>query len=163
MRQPYWEWGLWSYRVVVTQANGAGGAIVVDLSPVAGMTMIVASFSALNSGNNGLILTSRDEDVNEGQRFIEIASAGQTSATIPRGIEGSASQLNTDSIPMETRIYRASDRFSVQQTGAGAQNDTLTLMMRALLSSAERPLVSKGRSTNPSDVTIATPTVDVIR
>ncbi len=164
MRQPWWEWGLWMYRASIAQANGAGGAIVMDVVPLQGTTMIVMSALGENDGaSNGIQIVRSDEDGNE-IMFTSIASAGQTKTGIPQSVPSSTtSAVRVDSTPMETRVFRANDRLTIQQTGAGAQNDTLVIQIRAFLSSADRPIVSKGRSTNPGDVTIATPTVDMIR
>ncbi len=164
MRQPWWEWGVWFYRALVTQANGAGGAIVVDLVPVAGMDMIVVMASGVNSGTNDLKMERTDEDNNVAAVFYSVASAAGTKGIIPQSTAFSeTSTLGMNTVPLETRIFRAGDKLTVRQTGAGAQNDTLLVVVRAFLSSAERPIVTKARSTNSGDVTIATPTVDAIR
>ncbi len=164
MRQPWWEWGMWQYRVVVTQANGAGGAVVVDVAPLQGLSMIIISAKGANSGANSLDMTRVDEDNVEVFRFVDVASAGQTAGIMPQtqSAAGASASL-ADSTPVETRLFRADDKFSIFQAGAGAQNDTLTIAIRAFLSSPERPLVIKSRSTNAGDVTIGTPTVDQVR
>ncbi len=164
MRQPWWEWGMWQYRAVVTQVNAAGGAIFVDFFPLQGTTMLIVLAKAANSGTNSLDMTRIDEDQAEVARYVDVASAGQTAGIMPQSqSSASASASLIDSTSTEVRMFRANDGFSIFQAGAGAQNDTLTVAVRAFLSSPERPLVSKARSTNQGDVTIATPTVDDVR
>ncbi len=164
MRQPWWEWGMWFYRAVITQTNGAGGAIVMDIAPTGGNMMLVMHAKGVNSGTNSLQILRNDEDNNESIRMATVASGAGSVITIPRDSLGvSTDSGHAISAPMETRFFRASDRFVILQGGAGAQNDTLTIDIRAFLSSADRPVVTKGRSTNAGDVTIATPTVDSIR
>lgn len=161
MRQPWWEWGQWQYRASVAQANGAGGAIVVDFAVLAGQTMIIMEASGTNSGTNGLRIERTDEDNNIAARYSDIGSAGATKGAIPQDATNNAtSSLNISSLPFGARLYRRTDKFTIKQTGAGAQNDTLIINLRALLSSATLPLIVKSRSTNQSDVTIATPTVN---
>ncbi len=164
MRQPWWEWGMWFYRASIAQANAAGGAIVVDFVPVQGVTMIIASCHAINSGTNSLTMKRTDEDNNQNPFFLSISSGATTEGGLPRVSPSGSTDtgiIGTEAI--ETRMFRADDKFTIAQTGAGAQNDTLIVVIRAFLSSAERPIVTKGRSTNQGNVTIATPTVDMIR
>ncbi len=164
MRQPWWEWGLWQYRNVFTQTNAGGGAIVVDVVPVAGMSMLVVHVLGVNSATNTIDIVKVDEDNNQAIRFADIASGAGTSAAVPQSnSQAVASTRVIDSTPMETRIFRSDDKLSIFQSAAGNQNDTLELVIRAFLSSAERPIVTKARSTNPGDVTTGTPTVDRIR
>ncbi len=163
MRQPWWEWGVWFYRSSTAQANASGGNIVLDVAPLQGTTMIVTECYAINSGTNGIRMLRTDEDDTDAAVLVDIASAGQTVGTIPRTVNVITSSLLIDSTPLETRLFRADDRFTIRQTVAGAQNDTLILWLRALLSSPRRPIISKGRSINQGDVTIAAPTVDKIR
>ncbi len=164
MREPWWDWGMWFYRAVFTQTNGAGGAMVVDFAPVAGMTMIVMSVVGENSGTNSLRIERTDEDNIDRPWFADISSGAGTFASIPQTLSfAGTSSVMVDTTSAEVRTFRENDRLTILQLGAGAQNDTLTISLRAFLSSAERPVVVKGRSTNPGDVTIGTPTVDDIR
>ncbi len=163
MRQPYWEWGMWQYRAVVTQANAAGGAIIVDVVPVAGMDMLVIHAAGTNSGTNGIAIYRMDEDDAVAGVYVSVASGAGTIASIPRSLQGGGTSEQFDSVDIMTRLIRSDDKLAFQQSVAGAQNDTLAINIRALLSSAERPIVTKARSTNSADVTIATPTVDKIR
>lgn len=164
MRQPWYEWGMWFYRASVAQANGAGGAIVIDFAPLQGMTMIVMHAMGSNSGTNSLRMARHDEDNTLSAILLEVASAATTQGAIPQPGPGITNDGQVfDSTPIETRLFRADDKFTISQTGAGAQNDTMVVDVRALLSSPTRPIVSKARSTNQGDVTIATPTINEIR
>ncbi len=160
MRQPWWEWGLWQYRVSVAQANGAGGAITVDIVAVAGESMKVQLAMGLNSGTNGLVIQLTDTGDNLITEWLNIASGAGTKGVIPR-MENDLTASSFRSSSHDIWI-REQDKLTIRQTGAGAQNDTLVVAVRAFLSCAERPIVLKARSTNAADVTIATPTLDVI-
>ncbi len=163
MRQPWWEWGLWQYRASIAQANAGGGAIVVDFFPLQGVTMIVLWARGTNSGTNSLQIVTTDEDNIVNPFWSSIASAAGSVGTVPRTFNATTDSDFIDTTDMAVRMIRANDGLTIRQTGAGAQNDTLVVELRALLSSPERALVSKARSTNQADVTIAAPTVNKIR
>ncbi len=163
MRQPWWEWGIWIYRVSVAQANGAGGAIILDFAPIGGTTMIIIKAEAINSGTNAVRMERTDADNNRCTRLLDITSGVGAQGSIPRTYTATTTSVTIDSTPMETRLFRSEDKFTIRQTVAGSQDDTIMIALRAFLSSAERPIVTKARSTNPSDVTIAAPTINVIR
>ncbi len=166
MRQPPWEWGMWFFRASVAQANAGGGAIILDFAPLQGTTMMVLEASGKNSGTNTLNMFRNDEDNNSLGFYLSVASAAATEGAIPRNFNNLASDSSSlSSIPgiFGNLTFRGGDQFTIEQTGAGAQNDTLVVQLRALLSSPVRPIVSKLRSTNQANVTIATPTVDMIR
>lgn len=162
MTDPWWEWGIWAFRASVAQANGAGGAIVLDVSPSAGNAIIVMWARGVNSGTNTLQILRTDEDNNQGPFLSSIGSGGATVGTIPRAFTSLTTSDFIDSTDILARTFRGDDRLTIQQTGAGAQNDTLILDLRAFLSSSLLPSVAKGRSTNQGDVTIAAPTVNKI-
>ncbi len=157
----YWNWPVWVYRASVAQANGAGGAIVLDFPPAVDDTMIITQAYAINSGTNALEMRRTDEDNNQNILYLSVASAATVEATIPRTFSETGDSGFHDSTDPMTRLYRGDDIFTIQQTGAGAQNDTLIVALRAFLSSFTIPTVSKARSTNSADVTI-TPTVNKI-
>lgn len=161
--EPWYQWGIWAFRAVYTQANGAGGAIVVDVAPARGQTMIIMHAYGINSGTNALQMLRNDEDDATSTMYLDVASAATTEGAIPQNLAGSGTDgRRIDSTPQETRFFRGDDQFTVQQTGAGAQNDTLTIDLRAFLSGPAIPARSVLRSTNPGDVTEATPLVNVI-
>ncbi len=162
MRDPFWDWGIWAFRASTAQANAAGGAIVLDVSPDPGDTMIVMWARGVNSGTNTLQILRVDEDNNQGPFLSSIGSGAGTVATMPRGFTTLTTSDFIDSTDLHSRTFRGDDRFTIQQTGAGAQNDTLVIDLRAYLSSSSIPTVAKGRSTNQANVTIATPTVNKI-
>lgn len=160
---PWWDWGYWAYRASTAQANGAGGAIVLDITPAVGETMIIMEASGSNSGTNGVRIERTDEDSNIAARYVDVASAGTSKGALPQEASGSTTNtLVVTSVPMEARLFRGDDLFTIKQTGAGAQNDTLIIVVRAFLSEATMPTVAKGRSTNPGDVTIAAATENKI-
>ncbi len=162
MSQPLWEWGLWAFRASVAQANGAGGAIIVDTEPAVGDTMIVIQAEGVNSGTNNLIIQRNDEDDELSGRFVNIASGAGTVGSIPRSMQSVTTTPLIDSSYPINLMFRGDDYLSILQTGAGSQNDTLLVTIRALLSSSALPTVTKTRSTNAGDVTISTPTVNKI-
>lgn len=154
MSDPWWDWGVWAFRASVAQANGAGGAIIVDFEPAPGETMIIMRCHAINSGTNGLKMSAFDEDNNENPLFLFISSAATTEGGLPRvSPSGSTDTGIVGTEPWETRLFRGDDFFSIAQTGAGAQNDTLIIVLRAMISGLI-PTISKARSTNQGDVTI---------
>ncbi len=163
MNDPWWEWGIWAFRASVEQANGAGGAIVLDIAPAVGDTMIIISAKGANSGTNSLDMTRIDEDQAEVARYVDVASAASTAGIMPQSVSNAAASASViDSTNILERLFRGDDVFSIFQTGAGAQFDTLVITIRALLSSSSIPTVSKARSTNQVDVTIVAPTVNKI-
>lgn len=161
-RPPWWEWGIWAFRAVYTQANAGGGAVVVDFTPGAGDTMILMNLEAENSGTNTLQVQRTDEDNNRSGRFVQVSSAAGVFATVPRGTTIAGSSATMDSTLIETRLFRGDDLLTVLQTGAGVADDTLTITLRALLSSPVIPTRDLSRSTNSGDVTEATPTVNKV-
>lgn len=161
MSQRWYEWGYWNYRASVAQANGAGGAIVVDFTPSVGQTMYVVEARGINSGTNTVRIQRVDEDNNLGALYVTIASAATTVGSFPQ-TTAFAETSSYESTSAPGVWIRGDDKFSILQTGAGAQNDTLIVELRAFLSSSKIPSVSKARSTNQANVTIATPTINKI-
>lgn len=160
MSEDYWRGALYVYRASVAQANGAGGAIVLDVDAGDGNEFLVMAALASNSGTNDIQMLRVDEDNNTGVFFASVSSAATTQCAIPQSLAGTASDGTIiDSTDPWTRVFAgAGDKFTVRQNGAGAQNDTLILQMWLRLATGI-PTVEKGRSTNAGDVTIATPTV----
>lgn len=158
-----WPHGLvWAYRAVLTQANAAGGAIKADFTPgqagTRGSMYRLLSLAGTNSGTNGLEIYHRDEDNNTVRQLAGVASAAGVNVAIPQTTSlAQTSTLISDSSGQPI-LVSGNDYLSVEQTAAGAQNDTLTVMARFLLR-GRPPLVTKARSTNAANVTIATPTI----
>lgn len=157
---PWWEWGLWVYRSVTTQANAGGGAILLDIEPAEGDQMVLAYLVATNSGTNGFLLRVYDEDNNTGGQFGTVASAATTIVRLPAS--GDPATTDDNVADSSFLLVRGDNLFTIQQTGAGAADDTLTLSMAWYLENNTIPTVDKSRSTNPNDVTIATPTVNKV-
>ncbi len=150
----YWLWPMWIYRSSTAQANAAGGAIVLTFKPADGDTMLLISAIGVNSGTNSLRMERLDEDDNRAFMYVDVGSGAGSAATLPRAkIEATSSQIG-DSTPLETRLIRGDDYFSIRQLGAGAQNDTLIVAIRALLPDHVAPVISKAESTNQANVTI---------
>lgn len=146
-------WGEWMYRNIYKQTNAGGGAIAFDMTPAAGDIMLIVSAHAENSGTNDLNMAIHDEDDNNVARFLDIPSAATLEGGIPQDVAASVNDLIVvSSAPTETRAVRGDNYFSIFQLGAGAQNDTMTVTIRALLSSSALPVRSVARSTNPADV-----------
>lgn len=157
------EYAIWIYRAVITQANIAGGAIVLDLVPALGDEFIPLWVEAVNSGTNTLQIGELDED-NNIHLMVAVASAAASSASIPRASQSDSADSARTGYPYPIPIRghasgAVSHGLTIRQTGAGAQNDTLTIQVRGLVK-GRAPSVGKDRSTNQADVTIATPTIN---
>lgn len=168
--QPWWDWGIFQYRNIYKQTNGAGGAIILDFTPAVGQTMVPIMGQALNSGTNTAQIRVTDEDNNLVNFLAAVASAAGTVASFPQtNSQATASSQNIDS--SRPLFIRNGDKLTLQNSGAGAQNDTLTVVLRVFISSATKPTRSVARSTNAADVdgigvtdgTEGTPTLNVIR
>ena len=138
-----------------TQANVAGGAVVVEIVPGAGSSMDVLRVRAVNSGTNtlrmGAFTAAAGGEVN---RYIDVASGAATNAAFPRlqGTAQTSSSAQADANVAGVRIS-GTQAFRVSQTGAGAQNDTIQILMEIRVRGA-LPTVSKANSTNQADVTV---------
>lgn len=158
-------WRVWAFRAVYTQANAAGGAIVVDFTAGEGNTMIIMHSIGINSGTNGIKISRIDEDNTESALLNDIASAAATSGSVPRGFESVAAQPISSTLidstdPLTRTFSGVSDKFTVRQTVAGAANDTFTIDIRALVRHGVLPARTKARSTNQADVTETAPTIN---
>lgn len=153
---------LWQYRASIAQANGAGGAIVLDVANVEGSEFYVLMAKALNSGTNTLRMRRVDEDGNAVEDYLQVASGAASQGAIPRNEDDPTgdSALVSSTAPGALH-FAGGDAFRIRQTGAGAQNDTLLVDWRILLRGT-KPTPDISESTNPGDVTIATPTVDKV-
>lgn len=154
------HWAIWAHQSVFTQANAAGGAIVVDFTPGQGDAMVVLHANGLNSGTNTIQIAAYDEDNNRITVYSGIASGATTRGAIPQTVSNSATSSATiDSSDPDSRLFHGDDKFTIEQTGAGAQNNTLTINIRAKIR-GRPPAISKARSTNQADVTQGVPTID---
>lgn len=140
---------VWQYRVVATQTNAAGGAIVLDITPGAGNYMLPINGYFNNSGNNGMYARILDSNNNNMGNIARVAAAAGTNVSVP-ALGAAAATTNNTSSGLQP-IYTV-DKLSIYQDGAGVQNDTLTVAIRCYCRS--KPTVSVARSTNPGDVTV---------
>ncbi len=149
----------WIYqaRRVATQANVAGGAVKVDISLAGGQIARLISAFVSNSGTNDMTLAVADEGNNtlfNGGTIASGAARGSSwpnigTATVHSNIANSTGVV----IPSGTKL-------AIYQTGAGAQNDTLTIaIVLELFNLSTIPTWDKSRSTNAADVTIAASTI----
>ena len=135
--------------VTYTQANAAGGAVKVDILPGAGSSYEIMLARITNSGTNGIIAAAKDTSAVEIARFKNVSSGAATTANLP--LTGTDVTSSAASATSEGRWIAGTDTLSIEQTAAGAQNDTLRITIRIRVKGA-LPTVSKARSTNAADV-----------
>lgn len=148
---------LWTARRVATQANPAGGAIALDITFGANCVAELVNALQVNSGTNTCAIWTMDEDFANMGRMAVVGSAAGTSVYVPSiGTDASvsANRINSTGI-----IVGPGQNFSILQSGAGAQNDTMTVGVCFLLTTNETPTWSVARSTNPANVTLAASTI----
>jgi len=156
-RTPNNPWYLYQARRVATQANAAGGAILIDLATAPGQIAKLLHARVVNSGNNGLQAYIYDEDNAAEAYLLVIGAAAGTSASLPS--IGSAATASANNANTKDLMFGPGQKLSFLQTAAGAQNDTLTLGITLLLTTATEPSWSVARSTNPGNVTLAANTI----
>jgi len=158
-------WRIWAFRAVYTQANAAGGAIVVDFTAGAGNTMILMHAKGINSGTNGLLIVRVDEDNNDSITLANVVSAAAATGTTPTSraqTTTTASGTTIDVTDWLTRLFAGGqEKLTVRQDGAGIANDTLTVDVRFLVRHGVGAR-DKSRSTNAADVTETVPTINRI-
>ena len=140
--------------VTYTQANVAGGAIVVEIVPGSGNAFIVTASKVTNSGTNTL-----RQEIESGlagasmNRYSELASGAGNISSVPQSAaNGASSGALTASIPTPA-LVPGTLAWKIYHTGAGAQNDTLRVQMLIRVKGA-LPTVSKANSTNQADVSV---------
>jgi hypothetical protein len=143
------HWAMFAYRNIFKQTNGAAGAIVVDFTPGSGDIMIVHESLASNSGTNTVEIRRIDKDNNDVVRYCDVASGSGTVGATPR--DGVAPTSGNVLVTSKEILFYGKDKYSMFQGGAGAQNDTFTVVFRALIQ-GRPPTRSVARSTNPGDV-----------
>jgi len=158
-------WRIWAFRAVYTQANAAGGAIVVDFTAGAGNTMILMHSKGINSGTNGLEIVRVDEDNNDSITLADVISAAGVTGTAPLARTQATATTSSPLIDVTdwlTRIFAGGqEKLTVRQDGAGIANDTLTVDVRFLVRHGVGAR-DKSRSTNAADVTETAPTINRI-
>ena len=149
---------LYQARRVATQANAAGGAVVIDITPAAGQTIRLISLVATNSGTNDMVVETVDEDNARSGYFGAVASAAAVKINLPT--IGAAGSSSSNLATSENLRIPVGEKLVVKQSGAGAQNDTLTVaVVLELIGNGTEPTWSKARSTNEADVTLAANTI----
>lgn len=156
IRSPPFERNFYNARRVATQANAGGGAVIVDISPPTGQAYILQAVRGANSGTNGLVCVLADEDFATILTLAEIGSAAGVKFNLP---SPGASASSTGNIANSYGLIISKGQYlRIYQTGAGAQNDTLTvsLYLEPLNPGASTtPTYSVAASTNAGDVTLA--------
>ena len=148
----------WMYqaRRVATQANAAGGKVLVDIAVPSGTVARLVVARADNSGTNSIAWRLYDEDDELMATLGVVGSAGATNLSVPTIGTAPATNNNIHSLG---QLIPPGAKFTAEQSGAGAQNDTLTIAIILLMSSPVEPTWVKTRSTNVADVTIAASTI----
>lgn len=126
------DWGVWSFRAVLTQDAVGGGALVLDISAGIGNVVHVTELTATFSGTNTLDADLIDEDAAIVVKFVDLASGAGQSATIPRAnvaVDSTTSSLLGSSL--EGVWLAGSDERLAITTGGAAQTNTLTLLLKA--------------------------------
>ena len=150
----------WAYqaRRVATQANAAGGAVVIDISPAAGQAFRVVAVYGKNSGTNVIQCRVLDEDNAANTYLAYLGSAAANYFHLP--FSGSTTTSSGNIGSSQGLMVCPGQKLEISQTGAGAQNDTLTVAVTLeLIGSATEPTWSVARSTNAGDVTLAASTI----
>lgn len=149
---------MYTARRVATQANAAGGAIVVDITCAAGQMMRIESAYAANSGTNTLQMKVHDGDNAMRAYLANVGSAASNYLSIPS--PGAAASASGNLVDSKDLYVLAGEKFTIMQGAAGAQNDTMTIaVVIELYGSAAEPTWSKARSTNEANVTLAASTI----
>lgn len=149
--QPQENWVSAAFDVTFTQANAAGGAIIVDIANALSSRFVVLEFEAINSGTNAIQTNVTDSANKVVGSFGNIASGAGTVQNWPTGSTVTSTAAVSPSNDPRFLIIAGTDRLTVQQTGAGAQNDTFRLTCRLLVYGAV-PTLSVTRSTNAGNV-----------
>ena len=140
-----------SMDATFTQANVAGGSILVDVSSGAGSAFQLLALYAVNSGTNGLQVRRTDAANTVGPYYQAMGSAAGTNTSLPIASTTIGSSGN-NAASLNVLTY-GTDKLTVAQTVAGAQNDTFRVLMLIRVKGA-LPTVTKARSTNQADVTV---------
>lgn len=148
---PFYTWGFWTYRNVLTQTNVGGGAIKADVDVVQGSEFILHHLRANNSGTNTLDVLLYDEDDNLICKYADIASGASTQVYLPQSGTNGAATTNTPADSTWVHV-RGDNYLAIEQSAAGAQDDTMTFAIGAYISGVI-PTVAVDRSTNSGDVT----------
>jgi len=152
-------WYLVQFRRVATQGNGAGGAIILDIQVPTGCVMEILFAAMQNSGTNAAYINRTDEDNVIAGYYAQVGSAASTICSIPRGYASPTTSNLLTASDNGRLIFGPGEKLTFMQTGAGAQSDTLTAHIVALLSQNVDLVWSVARSTNAANVTLAASTI----
>lgn len=147
-------WWAWTYRVVGTQDNVAGGALRIDFIPQPGQLMRLGFGSMAASGTRGLICGVRDATNNIICYTAIVGASAAATAVWPVA----ASAANTTAgQPYADRLLLNEDVYYYAQVTAAAQTETATFAGVFYVSTPERPTITWANSTgtpNPAAATI---------
>lgn len=154
------EWGVWSFRVVLTQDAVGGGALILDISAGAGNVIHITDLTSTFSGTNTQDIDLIDEDANIVVKYVDLASGAAQSATIPRAnvaVDSTTSSLLASSL--EGVWLAGTDERLAISTGGAAQTNTLTLSLKANVMAGPGTVVATRSSGTPN---LATATVNEV-
>jgi len=150
------EWGVWSWRGVLTQDDVGGGALRLSVSAGAGNELRILQFHALFSGTNTLDVQTRDEDGNLILNLVDIASVATPEATLPRAATGIDSTTSSDDAASLSPVRLAGADLNLSAvTGGAAQTNTLTVLILALCRKGPGTVVSTGSAGTPSAIAVS--------
>lgn len=151
---PDWLFGSQAQmNVTYTQANAAGGAVVCEISAGAGSEFIVLRGRFINSGTNGIQVVSESGVAGTVDcRILTVASAAGTIGSITTGSVSTAQTSDAGMGLGYPFIVSGGQAFRIQQSAAGAQNDTFQIIL-VIRVRGDRPTVTHANSTNPANVT----------
>ena len=156
------EWGVWSWTGTATQANVAGGTIIIDVTAGAGNEIWILYAGAVGTfaAVDWLVLQLFDEDNVVVHTYAELAAAGAVTVSFPRAntnIDSTTSTQEATAIA-GCRLVGSDLKFSVV-TSTLTQNDTVAFRFEALVRRGPG-VISEARSGGM--VTVIAPTVNEV-
>ena len=137
-----------------TQANVAGGAVVVEIVSGVGSALEVIGGRVINSGTNTILVETRTAAGGTGAPIHHsVASGAATTIHIGTGHLGTGEVTGSTAGTGDRCIVSGTEAYTCRQSGAGAQNDTFRVILRIRVKGA-LPSVSKANSSNQADVTV---------
>jgi len=153
----------WIYQaqVVVTNANAAGAAIVVDISLASGQVgkLIGMNVYSVTTGTHTLYASLNDEDLAAANHNLLIGNAGAAAAAKVLAFPsiGTAATASVNLANSTGLVIPPGAALSIYHTDAsGVANDHIDIfLIMELYNLPTLPTWSKARSGNAADVTIA--------
>lgn len=133
-------WYIWQMHRILTQTNGAGGALQLNIAMPAGVVGKLVALRAVNSGTNTVYMYRFDEDAALVLPLAAVASAAGTSADLP-SVGGAASAAG-NLVNTCDMWFGSGEYMACLNTLAGLQNDTLTVAAVFLLSQNQEPIIN---------------------